>query len=721
MDYILSKSEAPIKWLKERWAGVIQVGYKRSQEILAEQLRTGNSIEDYKFLTSWHISVDNLRSQKINPPTGFTLEEYCSSLNTAYHIGQMFLFKDIKLEQEAADEQLALALAADELGSNTEHDEAIAKELDKMLNEKGEGGQPCTRNAKSNAQKNVKSQQKAKSVVQPGNIDLDVLLSEMKQSILKEVHGLLEDIFEKKFDSRLDKAMKLFRTEEVLASLKLLRDVGKICIDENIAIVLVDKTSGEEYVGSLARDSYEKDSSDKIVPKQEPSSEKRTVQRQGTQCADQGQASIASNISQHDFQVNVPSVTRVTASSTVESRLPNFPRTDAMKSLDSRSSFNIDDILSRQPTFGKGRECGGQLVPLKSSLPSATYSGSDRNASSVFSENNTSGTAITREIQRNMFQQESSQVSTSSSDLHLHQSIPPENHAQCSTVYIHQQGRQVRYSGNASSKGVSSSVISGNSHFSGQQLYAEESSSRGMLVPGHYIGQHNEGESTSIHYGDTLYSDKKYSGSLGFNIGGPNVMRGGTDKQFEGGNDISEGKTDDFVEPFQSAFDQEEFNMTVKTPPPKKRGYGKQGGTPKHWKIIGGNVKDVPHDAMSAMGPGKAMQINLIQDLLACKRTNENYQNLYPAVLELDRVPSKGPPNPHSFYKVVAKYFSHLRGLDPNEVVNVLREDIAKYAMENNRYLQVNGTFVWGGGWEGFQLIGNCTCDMLQTQKICIF
>ena len=161
--------------------------------------------------------------------------------------------------------------------------------------------------------------------------------------------------------------------------------------------------------------------------------------------------------------------------------------------------------------------------------------------------------------------------------------------------------------------------------------------------------------------------------------------------------------------------------MTVKTPPPKKRGYGKQGGTPKHRKIIGGNVKDVPHDTMSAMGPGKVMQINLIQDLLACKRTNENYQNLYPVVLELDRVPSKGPPNPHSFYKVVAKYFSHLRGLDPNEVVNVLTEDIVKYAMENHRYLQVNGTFVWGRGWEGFQLIGNCTCDMLQTQKICIF
>ena len=249
---------------------------------------------------------------------GFTLEEYCSSLNTAYHIGQMFLFKDIRLEQQAADEQLALALAADELGRNTEHDEAIAKELDKMLNEKGEGGKLHTRN-------NIKGQQKAKSVVQPGNIDLDVLLNEMKQSILKEVHGLLEDIFDKKFNSRLEKAMKLFRTEEVVASLKLLRDVGRICIDENLAMVLVDKTSGEEYVGSLARDSNEKVVSEKVVPKQEPDSEQKSVQRNGTQATDEGQASLLSNIPQHNVHVNVPSVTHVTAAGNLETRPPYFP------------------------------------------------------------------------------------------------------------------------------------------------------------------------------------------------------------------------------------------------------------------------------------------------------------------------------------------------------------------------------------------------------------
>ena len=175
-------------------------------------------------------------------------------------------------------------------------------------------------------------------------------------------------------------------------------------------------------------------------------------------------------------------------------------------------------------------------------------------------------------------------------------------------------------------------------------------------------------------------------------------MCAGSDQLFEGGDDISEEKTKDFVEPFPSAFDQDEFNMTVKTFPLKKRGYGRQGRTPKHRKLIGGNVKDVPHDAMSAMVPGKAMQINLVQELLACKRTNENDQNLYPAILELNRVLSKGPPNPHSFYKVVAKYFSHLRGLDPSKVVNMLREDIAKYAMENHRYLQVNSTRGVGGG-----------------------
>ena len=177
--------------------------------------------------------------------------------------------------------------------------------------------------------------------------------------------------------------------------------------------------------------------------------------------------------------------------------------------------------------------------------------------------------------------------------------------------------------------GVSTSVSSGNSRFSGQQLYAGESSSQGRSVPGNYIGQQKEGEPAGVHYAETSYSDNKYCGGLGFKLGGPNAMHAGSDQLFEGGDDISEEKTEDFVEPFPSAFDQDEFNMTVKTPPPKKRGYGRQGGTPKHQKLIGRNVKDILHDAMSTMAPGKVMQINLVQDLLACKRTNDNYQNLY--------------------------------------------------------------------------------------------
>ena len=100
--------------------------------------------------------------------------------------------------------------------------------------------------------------------------------------------------------------------------------------------------------------------------------------------------------------------------------------------------------------------------------------------------------------------------------MHLHQTLPAENHEKSSTVYIHQQGRQVRYSGGALAGGVSTSESSGNSRFSGQQLYVDESSSQGRLVPGHYIEQPNEGESAGVHYAETLYFDNKYSGHLGF-------------------------------------------------------------------------------------------------------------------------------------------------------------------------------------------------------------
>ena len=129
--------------------------------------------------------------------------------------------------------------------------------------------------------------------------------------------------------------IKLFRTEEVLASLKLLRDLGKICIDKNLVMVLIDKTSGEEYDGSLAQDSNQKVISKKVVPKQEPGSEQRSVQRNDTQATDEGQASLLSNIPQHNVQVNVPSVTCVKAAGNLEKCPPNFSLTDPVRLIDS--------------------------------------------------------------------------------------------------------------------------------------------------------------------------------------------------------------------------------------------------------------------------------------------------------------------------------------------------------------------------------------------------
>ena len=106
-------------------------------------------------------------------------------------------------------------------------------------------------------------------------------------------------------------------------------------------------------------------------------------------------------------------------------------------------------------------------------------------------------------------------------------------------------------------------------------------------------------------------------------------------------------------------------------------------------KVGGGSVREVPTHSMNAMSQGKAMQIALVQEMLAVKRTGENYSTLYPTVLEMDRVPSATPSNPHSFYKIITMYFPHLRQLDPNLVVNMLREEIAQYMMENHQYLQV--------------------------------
>ena len=135
-DYILEKVQVPQKWNSIVWAGMVQTAYKRSQDILSKELNSGRSISDYKFLTSRHISLDNLRSKNLKPPQGFTLEEYCGSLNTVYRIGQMFLFKDLENEQIATDEQVALALAADEeevVKNDTDTDAEIARNLDKNL------------------------------------------------------------------------------------------------------------------------------------------------------------------------------------------------------------------------------------------------------------------------------------------------------------------------------------------------------------------------------------------------------------------------------------------------------------------------------------------------------------------------------------------------------------------------------------------------------------
>ena len=101
---------------------------------------------------------------------------------------------------------------------------------------------------------------------------------------------------------------------------------------------------------------------------------------------------------------------------------------------------------------------------------------------------------------------------------------------------------------------------------------------------------------------------------------------------------------------------------------------------------------EIPPESMQAMAESKSLQITLVIEALHMRRTNDNFQNLYPNIESLNRKPSRGPDNPHSFYKIIAKYFHDLSAVEDSIVRNLLRERMAKFGMENFHYLQVIST-----------------------------
>ena len=98
---------------------------------------------------------------------------------------------------------------------------------------------------------------------------------------------------------------------------------------------------------------------------------------------------------------------------------------------------------------------------------------------------------------------------------------------------------------------------------------------------------------------------------------------------------------------------------------------------------------EIPPESMQAMAESKGLQISLGIEALRMKRTNDNFQNLYPNIESLNRKLSRSLDNPHSFYKIIAKYFHDLSAVEDSVVPNLLRERMTKFGMENFYYLQV--------------------------------
>lgn len=146
-EYIIANCEVPPFYDNDRWASMVHTSYVRCQNILKDHLASGNSLQDYRFLTRRHILVKNLKSRNVVPPIGITLAKYCELLNLAYRQGQNFLFDDIRNKQIQTDAQLAYLLASDEiemLQDQTKADEDLAKKLDKSWNSTlGNGAVTC--------------------------------------------------------------------------------------------------------------------------------------------------------------------------------------------------------------------------------------------------------------------------------------------------------------------------------------------------------------------------------------------------------------------------------------------------------------------------------------------------------------------------------------------------------------------------------------------------
>ena len=150
-------------------------------------------------------------------------------------------------------------------------------------------------------------------------------------------------------------------------------------------------------------------------------------------------------------------------------------------------------------------------------------------------------------------------------------------------------------------------------------------------------------------------------------------------------------------EPFVQPLNQMEFSIRVKSPKKRSHGGSVMRPSPKKRTLMDSlcERENEPAEISSgiesliSMATSKQMQVNLITEALAVRRTGDSHQHLWNNVGQMNRVPSKGPENPHFFLKIVVRFFTTLKPLEEMEAVNLLRDSMATYMMENNTYLKV--------------------------------
>ena len=598
-DYIIAHCDVPEAYHCDVWAGMVNTAYRRCQDILKKQIASGKSLEDYKFLTSRHITVENIKSRKINPPSGMTVEKYCEALNLAYRQGQGFLFDDIDNEQVQRDEELAMLLAADEF-TESEHAETCGRRTCKETRHDSWNVKVATGNkSRSRTPRKAVSAGQKDGIVGTGTPknSFEKGLDEIKCEVLKEAHLLLEEIFTKTFDTKIREVAKTLRTDEVYVAANVLKEFGSVLTADNLCLALVNSETGEYYAGFKPKDSVSgradmepnKSGGVSRVPKMESNSEDSSAQAVSSGGLGLNYGSQTSNkeVSRQIASANVPPVSRVSG-----------------------------------PPFSSAFTHGGQaslsdLVVQQQARQQAHYLPRDGVETS---------------------QQDKRQFPGASSGVYTEESTSQEGVGM-------RMGVAVRY----------------RETFNTSHVFPSE------MSYGHSM-QASQTEGESVPVGEQC------------GISGPS---------FPPHRSTGEASDDESVEPFQQEFDARDFDMAIKSPTSKRKAGSKQS-TQKAKKLATGTpVRDVAPEAMNAMAESKMLQINLAIETLKVKRTNDNTSNLYPNIESLNRKPSRGPNNPHSFYKIIAKYFPDLASVDEMVVPNVLRERIATFAMENFQYLQV--------------------------------